>query len=132
MGSTSDRQGEIMHKVKTKLMLFCFAMLLLTAITGLLVFWDNENDVVNYYPHKLLEACPRLPISHSEQTNGVVAKYEIGNVQVDTLMEWYKNRGFSTVADSSQTNGYGANGISFTILTLNRALTLVITHWKDS
>jgi hypothetical protein len=92
--------------------------------------WHNYA-FAEYYPHKLLDGCPQLPISESEQARGVVAKFEIKGDQVSDLLEWYRSRGFSTAADSTQTNGYGPHGLSFVMSVTNRVLTLVVTQWKD-
>ena len=84
-----------------------------------------------HYPGDILASSPTLPISPFERSNDVIAKFEINRDQVPGVLDWYRNRGFNTVADNTQTNGYGSHGISFVIATTDQILTLVVKQWKD-
>lgn len=103
---------------------------LLTGIFVLIILAINGN-FMEYYPHKLLESCPHLPISSSDQSNDVIAKFDLDNVQIDRVLEWYRVRGFTTYADSSQACGYGQHGVSIWVFATNNIRTLVIKQWKD-
>ena len=90
-----------------------------------------QSPNYNYVPQMLHDTGLSLPISASEQSLGVIAKIEFNKAQVNDILDWYGKRGFKMVADSSQTNGYGPHGVSFSICSTNQAMMLVITQWKD-
>ena len=79
----------------------------------------------------MLNNCPELPISSADASNNVVARFVINGVNVNDVLSWYQTHGFTMVADSSQTNGYGPDGVSFIIYGTNQTLNLMILQWKD-
>lgn len=85
-----------------------------------------------YYPETLLADCSRLPISKAESANNIIAKIDIGRVQVFQLLDWYKRHGYTVYSDGAQTYGYyGPDGISFDISSASNNLTLVVKRWND-
>jgi hypothetical protein len=95
-----------------------------------------------YYPHELLDSQPQLPISESERSNDVIAKFQLDTVQRDQVLQWYRERGFHFHTTDSDENrpflagdtkvfGYGPYGISFVMPITNQQATLIVKHWKD-
>lgn len=90
-----------------------------------------DETIKEYHPPKLLKGCPQLPVSSSEQSNDVIAKFDVDHVQVDCILECYKEQGFNTYDGGSQIYGFGPHGVSFDIFTTNHVRTLVVKQWKD-
>lgn len=103
--------------------------LLAAAIVACVLWWWKHNKTSPYYPENLSSS--RLPISPAEQSNDVIAKFEINTAQVNRVIEWYRDRAFSTGSDSEQIYGFGPDGVSFSLYTTNKARTLVVKQWKD-
>jgi hypothetical protein len=103
---------------------------LLIGVFVFMIFVFN-GSFMEYYPHKLLENCPHLPISSSDKSNDVIAKFDLENIQIDRVLEWYGGRGFTTDAFGSEAYGFGPHGVSFDIFATNGARTLVVKQWKD-
>ena len=84
-----------------------------------------------YYPETLLADCSRLPISKAESSNNIIAKIDIGRVQVFQLLDWYKRHGYTVYSYRVEAYGYGPDGISFEIPYETNNLTLVVKRWND-
>jgi len=104
------------------------AITIAVAVVVMLFFKYDSNE---YYPVKLFAACPHLPVSKSEESNGVIVKVELSQSQAGDVLGWYARRGVSLARDSVQTNGYGPDGISFMISGTNQVLRLTVSQWKD-
>ena len=103
---------------------------ILLALFGSFLWWVlNESQVA--YPSKMLDNCPKLAVSVADESNNVVAKFEINQAKVSNVLKWYKGHGFTIAVDNSQTNGYGLHGLSFVIYGTNQTLMLVVSQWKD-
>jgi hypothetical protein len=96
-----------------------------------IVLWRLLNVSHEWLPESFAGKEIKLPISVTERSQGVIAKIELNKTEFKDVLEWYRKRGYSIVADSSGANGYGPQGISFELYTTNQAAVLVLSEWKD-
>jgi hypothetical protein len=114
-----------MKAVKYTLMISALAFILISSL------WLCERAERGWVPKILLDKGLSLPISASDGSPRVIARFQFDKAQTSDVLKWYKSRGFNIGADNSETYGFGPDGISFSIYNTNQAMVLVVREWKD-